>query len=127
MRTQNELFWQQEACHKKQIFKWLLRVFSGLIVLPIMAWALITQPMLPNLSARKNVPVVDPAKLEAHVRMLAEQMLPRDGSHPQNLDRAADYIRMKFADSNGRVTDQPYNARRKNRDTHLPRIPKLAK
>jgi hypothetical protein len=111
MSNTNKLLWQQEAFHKKQIRKWLLRVLSGLIVLLIMAWALITQPMLPNYSDRKKAPAVDPTKLEGHVRMLAEQMLPRDGTHPQNLDRAADYIRLIFANSNGRVTEQPYNAR----------------
>jgi len=111
MSTSNEVFWKQEAFHKRQILKWLLRVLAGLIVLLIMAWALITQPMLPDLSARKNAPAVDPAKLETHVRMLAEQMLPRDGAHPQNLDRAADYIRLMFAAPNGRVTEQPYDAR----------------
>jgi hypothetical protein len=107
----NELLWQREAFNKKQVRKWLLRVLSGLIVLLIIAWALITQPMLPNLSARKEIPTVDAAKLEAHVRMLAEQIVPRDGSHPQNLNRAADYIRLMFANPNGRVTEQSYYAR----------------
>jgi hypothetical protein len=111
MGNLNELHWKQETFHKKQVHNWLLKVLSGLLVLLIMAWALITQPLLPNFSNRKKVPAVDPAKLETHVRMLAEQMAPRDGGHPQNLDRAAEYIRLMFANPNGRVTEQPYNAR----------------
>jgi hypothetical protein len=111
MSTQNELFWNQEASHKKQIRRWILRVLAGLIALLIIAWALITQPLFPCFSAHNKPPTVDPAKLETHVRMLAEQIFPRDGSHPENLDRAADYIRLILANPNGRITEQSYNVR----------------
>jgi hypothetical protein len=51
---------------------------------------------------------VDPARLEAHVRMLAETFVPRDESHPENLDRAAAYIRRELQEAGGRVEDQPF-------------------
>ena len=52
----------------------------------------------------------DPARLEAHVRFLADEVRPRNTRHPDQLDRAADYIARSFADSGGRVTSQPYRA-----------------
>jgi Zn-dependent M28 family amino/carboxypeptidase len=53
-------------------------------------------------------PPVEPARLAAHVRMLAETFVPRNESHPENLDRAAAYIRSHFAEAGGRVEDQPF-------------------
>lgn len=32
---------------------------------------------------------VDPARLRAHVEMLAKTLLPRDHGHPENLDKVA--------------------------------------
>jgi hypothetical protein len=53
-------------------------------------------------------PPVDPARLEAHVRKLAETFVPRDEAHPENLDRAAGYIRGELQEAGGRVEDQPF-------------------
>ena len=50
----------------------------------------------------------DPQKLEDHVRMLAEELGPRDVGHPANLDRVAQYIRNQFQQYSDRVEDQPY-------------------
>jgi hypothetical protein len=51
---------------------------------------------------------VDPARLEAHVRALAETFSPRDEVHPENLDRAAAYISQQFQEVGGEVEDQPF-------------------
>lgn len=40
--------------------------------------------------------------------MLSGQLLPRDQTHPQNLDRAAAYIHSRLAESGGRVSEQPF-------------------
>jgi peptidase M28-like protein len=53
---------------------------------------------------------VDPARLEAHVRTLVS-FAPRDETHPQNLDRAAAWIRRELEAAGGRVEDQPFKAR----------------
>ena len=50
----------------------------------------------------------EPARLEAHVRMLSTQLRPRDESHPENLDRVAAYIRAEFQAARGVVSEQPY-------------------
>jgi Zn-dependent M28 family amino/carboxypeptidase len=53
---------------------------------------------------------VSPARLEAHVRALAERFRPRDYLHPRNLDGAAAYVREEFERAGGRVSEQPYAA-----------------
>jgi Zn-dependent M28 family amino/carboxypeptidase len=55
-----------------------------------------------------SFPAVDPARLEAHVRALAETFAPRDEAHPENLDRAAAYIRRALQEAGGQVEDQPF-------------------
>lgn len=86
---------------------WLL---IGLLMLPAIVWALLTQPLLWPVRPRHNSPVVDPARLEKHVRRLAEEFTPRDERHPENLDRAAAYIRGEFEQAQGVASDQAYQA-----------------
>src|SRR4029434_6697725 len=52
---------------------------------------------------------VDPARLEHHVRTLAD-LAPRDEIHPQKLDRAAAYTRHELHDAGGRVADHAFEA-----------------
>lgn len=52
--------------------------------------------------------MVQPARLAAHVRMLSEAFVPRDEAHPENLDRAAAWIRHVFETEGGRVEEQPF-------------------
>lgn len=54
------------------------------------------------------LPAVDPARLEAHVRRLSESFRPRDFRHPENLDRAADYLRTELRRAGGRIEEQAY-------------------
>ncbi|HEX7183270.1 MAG TPA: M28 family peptidase [Thermoanaerobaculia bacterium] len=53
---------------------------------------------------------VRPARLEAHVRMLAETLAPRNEAHPENLERVATYIRREFEAAGAEVEDQPFKA-----------------
>jgi len=89
-----------------------LKLFSlGLLlivlIMLIVAWFSVTQPLLPTKRAGSTVEV-DPARLESHVSILAETFVPRDYKHPENLDRAAAYIRGEFEHTNGRVWEQTY-------------------
>ena len=80
---------------------------SFLSILFFVAWFVVTQPLWP----RKRAPSqarVDPTRLEAHVRVLAERLIPRDAHHPENLDRVAAYIRKAFEQTEGRVAEQVY-------------------
>lgn len=53
---------------------------------------------------------IDPARLEAHVRALVG-FVPRDETHPENLDRAAAYIRDQLREAGGAVEDQAFEIR----------------
>lgn len=53
-------------------------------------------------------PAVDAEPLRAHVRMLSETFHPRDSRHPENLERAADYIADHLARAGGQVESQPF-------------------
>lgn len=89
-------------------------LIGGLILAALLValWAWITQP-LPPVSNEVNAVDVDPRRLESHVRELAETFVPRDEAHPENLDRAAAYIRGEFAKAGGRTVEQPYDLGRK--------------
>ena len=64
--------------------------------------------MPPNTSPDSEERRVSPARLQAHVRAFCEEFLPRDFTHPENLDRAAAYIREQFAKATERVGDEPF-------------------
>jgi hypothetical protein len=87
-----------------------LYCLTFLILLFLIAWFVVTQPLLPGRRAGQSPSSawVDPARLEAHVRMLAETLLPRDAGHPQNLDRVAAYIASEFGRTGGRLFEQTY-------------------
>src|SRR5205085_12167682 len=59
-------------------------------------------------TASKAVPSADATTLERHVRMLSETFHPRDCTHPDNLDRAAAYIRQEFVQARGSVSEQAF-------------------
>jgi hypothetical protein len=90
----------------------MLLVLLGFFGLLITAWGWMTQPLLPGGAMNPGV-MVQSARLEAHVRMLSETFFPRDAGHPENLDRAAAYIRQEFEQAGGRVSEQLYEVNRK--------------
>ncbi len=87
---------------------WMMLSLAAFVILSIFAWVLVTQPLFPSQGTTRAV-VIDPARLEAHVRVMCETFVPRDESHPNMLDRAADYIRKEFDRAGGRVTYQSYD------------------
>jgi hypothetical protein len=79
---------------------------AGLITLGVL-W--LTQPVFVR-SGTNAGPTVSPERLEAHVRMLSETLVPRDADHPENLDKVASYIRDRFIEAGGGVEDQAFPA-----------------
>jgi Zn-dependent M28 family amino/carboxypeptidase len=79
----------------------------GILVILVFSIFWITQPLL-FVSRGTEIGPVDPARLNFHVRMLSETLVPRDAGHPQNLDRVAVYIRKEFEKAEGIVAEQPY-------------------
>lgn len=72
----------------------------------------LTQPLPMPLRSRADAPEVSPARLEAHVRALSEEFVPRDYLHPENLDRAAAYVAGEFDAAGGAVSFQDFPAGR---------------
>jgi len=107
MSTSNEVQWQSQAERRRRITKLMMFVLVAFIVLIVALWFWITQPFLSSPNPRQTTSA-DPARLEAHVRMLSTQFQPRDESHTENLDRAAAYIRAEFEKAKGVVSEQPY-------------------
>ncbi len=56
-------------------------------------------------------PRADPERLRRHVELLTTEASPRDSDHPENLDKAADYIQARFAETGARVQDQAFEVR----------------
>lgn len=90
----------------------MVRIVVGLEICLIAAWAWVTQPTRSSLEMNYMV-AVEPARLEAHVRLLSETFFPRDAWHPENLERAAASIRREFEQAYGKVSEQPYEVKGK--------------
>jgi hypothetical protein len=113
MSTLNEALWQEEKKHQKLIRKWSAIILVALgCLLIIVVWA-VTQPVLGNLPLRSNIPPVKSSKLQEHVKILVEEIFPRDFEYPQNLDRAASYISNRFIEAHGVVVKQPFEVKGK--------------
>ncbi len=92
----------------KKRFAMLIILILGIIIgLPLLIWFIVTQPVF-WVRQNKSVAVVDPTRLEDHVRILATVFIPRDYRHPENLDQVAAYIRQEFERTQGRVSEQTF-------------------
>lgn len=91
----------------------MLLVVLIFIVLLIGLWFWLTQPLLTRVTPSSER-VVDPVRLEAHVRKLSVELTPRDESHLENLDRVAAYIKDEFSQTTSLVSEQPYRVQGKS-------------
>ena len=86
-------------------------ILLGAILLAVsltLIWA-VMQPVRTNsFPDSDDTARVSPARLEAHVRALSEDLSPRDFTRPDNLDRAAAYIREQFAQATQDVSEEPF-------------------
>lgn len=92
----------------------LLRIVAGVLIGLALVFgalaAVLTQPTLgrlPMSGARR----ADPGRLRVHVEFLTRDVRPRDGAHPENLDRTAAYVREAFSQAGGRVEEEPFESR----------------
>lgn len=87
----------------------LIVIILLLIVFLVMAstWFIVTQPLLFQENIETNV-VVNQTKLENHVKILSEKYIPRNYTHPNNLDSVAAYIKNEFSQTSGTVFLQEY-------------------
>jgi hypothetical protein len=82
----------------------VMLIILGVVVL----WFWTTQPVFEKSFHLGEDGLIDPAKLEKHVRVLAEDLIPRHSEYPDNLEKAADYIRGEFEKTEGNIREFPY-------------------
>ena len=69
----------------------------------------VTQPLFTVSGPRLNPVIeVDPEKLENHVRILTDEMAPRNFEHFENMEKAADYIHEQFDGTGARINELSY-------------------
>ena len=85
-----------------------LLIGIAVLILLVAVWFVVTQPVFSVRAQNEPSPAFEASRLERHVRMLSEDFIPRDLRHPENLDRAAAYIRTEFERAGGAVSEQPY-------------------
>ena len=85
----------------------ILRLFIlPLVVLWLLAWVILCQPIFPG--GQKSTVSVAPEALKKHVRVISEEFFPRDFLNTRNLDRCSDYIRTEFEKTGARIRVQEY-------------------
>ena len=107
MSASIETQWQSQRERRRRLARILLVLCLIIATFGIVGWFWTTQPLLTRTQPRQTI-AVDAMRLQTHVRELAEQLGPRDQTHPQNLDRVAAYIHDRLAESGGRVSEQPF-------------------
>ena len=107
MSTSIETQWRSQRERRRRLARIVLILCLIIVTFGVVAWFWITQPLLSQPQPGQTV-AVDPARLETDVRALSEQLLPRDQTHPGNLDRVAAYIHARLAETGGRVSEQPF-------------------
>jgi len=88
------------------------RVLLALLLIAILllvAWFWVTQPVRASPRPVANGAGASPIRLAARVRRLAEDLVPRDFTHVENLDRAAAYITGELEAAGAKVTEQPFS------------------
>jgi len=92
----------------------LIRSGTRIIVLMAMAlagmWLVFSRPMIAEHKKLKIPPMIGAPELKEYVQTLCFDFAPRDFQHPDNLFRAADYIREQFERSGAKVEEQAYEA-----------------
>ena len=69
---------------------WNLLYLAALPLALIVLWAMLTQPLAGRRAC--TAPSIDPARLQAHVRMLSETLSPRSWDDEENTAQVADYL-----------------------------------
>jgi Zn-dependent M28 family amino/carboxypeptidase len=88
----------------KMIFQIVVIVGAALLIL----WWVIARPIISNESAPQAENRVNPETLRTHVEVLSKRFVPRDDDHPENLDKAAQYIATELRSTSARVSDQEF-------------------
>jgi Zn-dependent M28 family amino/carboxypeptidase len=86
---------------------WLAVAAGVVTALGFATWFVLTQPVSSRPGSAATTPAVDPKWLEGHVRALVA-FAPRSFDYPENLDRAAAYVRGELGRAGGVVSEQTF-------------------
>lgn len=103
----SDILQKEESSRRKRIKMLLLAVASVFFVSSLIVWFWVTQPTFTSKSDNAK-DLVDPAKLNLHVKMLSETFFPRNEEHPENLDKVAAYIKQEFEKAKATTLEQPF-------------------
>jgi Zn-dependent M28 family amino/carboxypeptidase len=84
-----------------------IAVITGTTLLAFGLGCIVRQPSFGRV-AFPGVVRAEPARLESHVRFLADPAHPRDWKHPEGLERASGYIAGELGKTGALISDQPY-------------------
>lgn len=73
-------------------------------------WVIVTQPTPPAIPPGSSGLILSTERLQHHVTWLTQYCSPRDGEHPENMERAAAYIRRELEGGGAAVSDQAFPA-----------------
>ncbi len=90
----------------RSLIRILLATAAALALLLGLAAVAITQPTFGVRISRSGAKA-DPGRLRRDVQRLTD-LAPRDSDHPERLDTAAAYLRLRFAQTSARVFDQTF-------------------
>lgn len=93
---------------KSKLFKSVLRILLLLCICNLALVYLVKRPSFTLSVEDKSSEHVNSIALQAHVKILSENFLPRNFHHPKNLDAAASYIQSNFNKYNSDTYLQSY-------------------
>jgi Peptidase family M28 len=108
MNNSYEAFAHSQRDSRRRIARMVLLVLAGTLVIAIVAWFSVTQPLFTSSKITYDA-TADRARLERDVRILSIDFAPRDYSHVGNLDRSADYIHGQLQSAGAQVSEQGFN------------------
>ncbi|MEN8005736.1 MAG: M28 family peptidase [Candidatus Krumholzibacteriota bacterium] len=91
----------------RKLKKFLIVIVLLIVFLLLGVMCQVTQPVLSK-DSRVVAGEVDTAQLQTSVRVFAEELVPRDYQHMDNLNAAANYIHSRFARTSGLCSEQTY-------------------
>jgi len=94
----------------KTIAKSILRICLYILLILIVIGLIITRPSFITKGSYQPNMVVNPDNLKKHVKVLSEDFMPRDYSHIENLNKAAEYISTELKSTNNHVYEQKFKA-----------------
>src|SRR5262245_25106640 len=94
----------------RSLLRVLAAALASLTLLLGLVAAAITQPTFRRTDSPKGLQA-DPERLRRHVEILTVEASPRDSDHPENLDKAAAYLKEQLLLAGTRVREQEFRVR----------------